>query len=84
MNETALDLAAGIELDLLLEDPLTADHTIRFICALRKTLVNTDANALSPELREVEQSVTRIYEHVGFARRQAAYERTVINEARQG
>ncbi len=77
VNDTydqALDIAAELQLDLLLENQYTSSPTIRFICAARKALLECPADALTPEMARAEQLVNRLYERLGHDRRTVAYE----------
>lgn len=80
VSEDALTIAADIEFDLLLEEPLVADHTIRYICALRKALLGADPKTLNSAMRELESTINRIYDRIGYSRRQEAYERTILSK----
>lgn len=72
--EDALEIAADVRLDTLLEHRHSANPTIRFVCAVRKALLEAPPDALSHELARVEQLVNRLYERIGHDRRSTAYQ----------
>lgn len=73
--ETVLQMAAELELDTLLECPLTADATIRFICGVRKELLEAPEPVSSPSVIEAERTLSRLYHHLGYDRRNLAFRR---------
>lgn len=75
ISETILQLAADVDLDTLLEYQHTAAPTIRFICAMRKALLELTPDQLNavPSLARCEQLFSRLYEGIGYEQRSMAY-----------
>lgn len=76
LPENVLQLAAELELDVLMECPQTTDATIRFICSVRKDLLEAPTGDQSPELVKAEQLLSRMYHHIGYDRRNQAFTRS--------
>ena len=73
IGEDALNIAAELQLDTLLENPATANATVRYISAIRKSILDCPPDALTPEMARYEQLISRLYERIGHLRRTAAY-----------
>jgi hypothetical protein len=74
-TETILEMAADLQLDILLESPVTSDLTIRYICGARKSLLEMPQDQASPELVDAERLLTRLYHRIGYERRNLAFSR---------
>lgn len=72
-SESILEMAADLQIDALLESSITADVTIRFICGVRKSLLEAPQAQTSPELVQAERLLTRLYHHIGYERRNLAF-----------
>jgi hypothetical protein len=73
LPDELIDLASGIHLDALLDHPATVNQAIRFICACRKALMDLPPDQIDDDLAQSERVITRLYDRLGFERRQAAY-----------
>jgi len=73
ITEDVLSIASDIEFDALLENRYTANTTIRFVCAVRKALLECAPEALTPEMALSEQLINRLYDRLGHERRGVAY-----------
>ena len=75
LPDEVINLAEPINLALLLDHPATVNQAIRFICAARKAILDVPHDQLDPDLVQVEQLISRLYEKIGYPRRQRAYEK---------
>lgn len=73
LPDDVIDLAAGVNLDALLDHPATVNQSIRFICACRKALMEVEPDQIDDDLAKSERVITRLYDRLGFERRQQAY-----------
>jgi hypothetical protein len=73
LPDDLINLAEGIQLDALLDHPATVNQAIRFICACRKALMEVPPEQIDDDLARTERVITRLYDRLGFERRQAAY-----------
>ena len=74
LNPELLKIAEDITLAELIETELTREATIRFICGIRKSLLQLPAEmAGNSDLTELEKVVSQIYHQIGYDRRSEAF-----------
>ncbi len=74
--ETVLQMASELRLDVLLESPVTQDTVVRFICSVRKDLMEAQVNDNdSMATIETERLLSRMYHQIGYDRRNSAFAR---------
>jgi len=73
LSDDIIEMADGVAFDALLDHPATVNQCIRFICAARKALMEVPPEQIDDELTKTERVITRLYERLGYERRQAAY-----------